>query len=197
MATPVYGALVFNWRDQTHSLRPMKGATAVALGRPSGAAGEVWDEAEGSWEDAALIWDIAGEEASRRAPLIASSDGIYQSETGTSPFAVAREVERLGISLPTNIQTQRPDVTGVKLIRAVYLKAEILVPDALELYVGGQYTAEGTVDWQGPFYPSFELDYKVDCTVAGRFLALRFRSTADAMWRLWSAEIDYEVIAKY
>lgn len=126
---------------------------------------------------------------------------ILASGTNTKLYAVdvgddfggtdfTATIERTGLSLG------EPD--RIKLVRGIRPKIDAAAGTVVSIYVGGSPDPEGDVTWSGPFSYTVGGDtVKVDCLVSGRYIGVRFQTTADAPWRLRSYSVDFEVMGAY
>lgn len=90
------------------------------------------------------------------------------------------------------------DQTVMKFCRAVY--PDIYIPGgqgSIEVYVGSQNSPSDTVTWSGPHTFNPLTDVKVDCTVSGRYLGVKFSSTQDFHWECGGYKLDLEGGGKF
>lgn len=73
---------------------------------------------------------------------------------------------------------------------------QILGPDGqtIQISMGASQTPDGAIDWEGPYDFVIGTDTFVDFSVAGKYLAVRFASTAITAWTLQAYSIDYALL---
>lgn len=98
-------------------------------------------------------------------------------------------IERTGLSLDA------PD--KVKLLRAIRPRVDADAGTTINVYAGGSFDPEGDVTWVGPYTYTVGTDLKVDALISGRYLGIRFETTADAAWRLRSFDLDVQQQGDY
>jgi len=188
-------ALVWNWQSQEVSFRtiPGSGAAHIAFGEILDFPEEVgiWDSDGQNWDSDNSEWGEATGKPTERRLLIPDTEGQTFSAEGRStddlsvPFRAW--VERTGIEndQPTTIKHVYrviPTITG---------------SGSLDIYVGGEFNPSSGINWEGPFEFTVGEDYKIDCAVAGRSVAVRFESTDTAEWELSSYVLEGETSGKY
>ena len=196
-------AFVWDWDDQTWTIRELSGTTFLAYGEYVEESGtptyQAWDDVPESiaWDDMEGQWDLARFTAVKGAMLSLGGSGLnmewlntYNPERPVGVFT--QTVERLGLNLTGD--------ENVSMITEVYPR--IRVERAPELYpvkfwFGSQEgPMDETVEWQGPYllvdedqYTSnVEKPYRFTPRIAGRRHAIRVESI-NAKWRLEGFDI--------
>lgn len=196
---PSYGALdcdtalVWNWNDDTLTVRQINAVTHGAVGQLSASADlNTWAADTGAWQDDITKWSET-EYAPNEAVLLLtrSAPMIVATETSGTDFGnrIQASLERRGMSFG--------DEYGVKLMRSVLPRMASVSGAAVNIEGGAAQTASASANWQ-PAQPFvIGMDEKVDFFANGRFLALRFTSNSVQPWRMRSVGIDIAPMGRY
>jgi hypothetical protein len=196
-------ALTWNVRENTFGVRELPGIaypTWGLVGAPGG--GGTWADQTYSWAEAgSRTWGLRQFALSDRGLVGAAPGGagaLYRFNSGETangtPFT--SYVERESLALVGRGLNGEPhvDFNRVKLCRGVVPHLESSGP--IQVSVGGQHRIEDPIAWTGPqaFDPSTQ--DQVNCAVEGRFISIRFESTADIRWRLDGYDMDIELLGE-
>ena len=78
----------------------------------------------------------------------------------------------------------------VKLCTEVALNMEAFGPGTVEVLVGHHNAPEEGVTWASAVTFDPTTDYKIDCMVSGKYLALRIQSSSEVFWTLNSYDMN-------
>ena len=197
-------AFVINYKNGTHTIRELSGASTIASGIGVDYAGAAAIQ-DISFSDETYFSDGTGFSNSEVVPgrtvMLEASPGnemLYYLDTGRKDYDntdyvsyVVRE------SLAATKMDPRVDRQGQayvdyksrKLLGRVY---PMLNEGSAQLQVGVQETEKATIAWLDKLILDESLGYHdLSCPVSGRFLSFRFESLADAEFDI--SGFDYEV----
>jgi hypothetical protein len=182
-------ALVWNWTDNTFSVRELANVTYGCSGMFNASSSESWSIDSNAWSSDATTWSESALPLSQaRLLLCNTSPKIVVTETGAAfdGSAFTARIERTGLSF---------DAPGVvKMVKALYPRIEGTAGQAVYVQVGAAMDVEGPYTWQIPINYTVGSSYKADAFSTGRFLAYRIYTTASTPWRVKS--LDVEVIKR-
>lgn len=184
-------ALIWNWRDNTWTVRDLpeiRGVTAVSRALVSGE--NVWDTLAGTWNAQTFNWNDVSRAPGTQTLVYCSPDNLVISRVddsldfgATITEASAEHSGLTAVGQAQNGQVVLDDIS-VKLLRAIWPKVSAETGTILTVYVSGRMRANEDVSWQGPFVITIDDEPpKVDCYVVGRFLGVKF---------VWSEELKLE-----
>lgn len=178
-------ALIWNWKDNTWSVRVLPNVRHIGWGVVNDSAAPVsWDGTGGHWDGSTAVWGSRTYNPTDTKLLMAgTADAKIYLADDTNQFAGSNYdsyVERTGVHLGT------PDV---KSVSAVYPRID--GTGAVNVYVGAEMVPNAGVAWEGPYAFTPGTDKKIDCRVTGRYLAVKFQSNSNASWELDSYDIEY------
>jgi hypothetical protein len=184
-------ALVWNWKDNTCSLRDLPNISHAALGPSDPSVESAWDNDPAAWDSDGSGWgsDEFTPDSQRVVMVSPVTDTIYLADS-TSRFdgtAISAYVERKGLTLG--------DASKRKLIRGIRPRLYGGQND-VDLYIGSHEELHGEVTWSGPQTFSINTDFKSDFLVDGRYIAFKLASTSET-WRLESVDFDVETVTEY
>ena len=182
-------AVVWNWRTNAIGFRDLPDVAfihqgvspTVAVGgdSPTYVGGTSWDENIGSWDDAVKY------DPTRAYPLMASPDSqkiFIADESNTfDGITYTSRIERTGMHFG--------DTLVAKYCNAVYIDMES--SGAVDIYVGGNDSANSPVVWKGPFSFDPATQEKIDCRVTNKYLAFKVVSTTEVSWSLTSYDMKW------
>lgn len=187
-------AAVWNWDDNTWSIRSMSSTTYGAAGQLANVATRQWSQQNYAWSDAAFAWNENElSESQERLVLCSSAPLITAAEvTGTrNGAAYTSYVERLGKTFG--------DASTVKTIRGCRLRVDGPEGALIQVELGGSNNPETGYTWSAPFtYIVGQTPYnQVDRFASGRFLGIRITSLDNLPWRLTSLDDDFVISGRY
>lgn len=136
------------------------------------------------WEDDDVTWGGAQLSSKNFAPIFPVADEFfilgYDSEQPLDMFVERRAV----LMMP-----------GRTLLGSA-IWPEVIGPSegVIQISLGAHDTPDSAIDWEGPYNFTIGVDEKVDFVVSGRYLAVRFESTAVPVWTLQSYTLEYRVL---
>lgn len=183
-------ALVWNWTDKNWSIRQLPNIRYATYGIVDPRESDSWNLAIGLWDTDALSWGESNYNPSKLKIIMCSKDTnkVYLVGNNTvfdnTPFQSI--LERDGITFG--------DERQMKFVSSV--TPHVSGKGTIMMYIGSQYVQDGPVTWKGP-YP-YELggsQFKVDCRLTGRYIAIRFETSSLASWALNGYTFEFEPLA--
>ncbi len=194
-ATSCTLAAVWNWVDDTWSIRTLNNVNYGATGQLAAAATTKWSDQNYAWEDATQAWNEDELSPAQERLLLASQAPIITAAdvTGTiNGASYTSYVERVGQSLG--------DPSVIKLCRGIRLRVDAARGTRIQVEIGGHNNPEQPVSWSAPVVYTVQSGSsynQVDAFASGRFLALRITSLDNQPWRITSADVDYTTVGRY
>jgi hypothetical protein len=199
-STTVNMALVWNYRDNTVTLRPLDDYTFIAPGQIPQVSSDPWDSDTESWDDDLTPWDqfthpphigrlLGAKPATSKLfhiDFTETADGqsfeSYVERTGLDVYGASPEGEPLR---SRSIE---------KLIRRVYIQAE---GSPFEVWIAVADKVEGPYSWanQGIFTPG--TDEYIDVGLSARLWGIRFRSLGSGNWKIIDFQPDVEPLSEF
>lgn len=165
-------AYVYNWRDNTWSIRDLPAVVFANYG-PKNSAPVTWDSIQGDWDSNSSVWIQKQTSPFDDTVLaITKPEGAGQSGSililevslGENEAPYSCNIERIsyaleGLNSTTTIQTVFPHIRG---------------SGSVFVQIGSQQYAGGAIHWKAPveFFP--EKDRKVDIRTTGTLHCFRF-----------------------
>lgn len=178
-------ALVWNWKDDSFAVRELSGVTYGSTGQVTLASTSTWSGATATWATATDAWgdlgDVDGTARlifTRSTPALSMFDSTEQDHG--SSFTASFELTGLHFDAPES----------VKLCRGVRPKIDAPAGTVVKVQIGAAMVPDGSPTWQTAVDFTVGTDIEVHSFASGRFLALKFYTTADAPWRIRSAQMD-------
>lgn len=183
-------ALVWNWLDNNWSIRQLPNIRYATFGIVDPQEPNFWDSDVGIWDTDALPWGESNYNPSKLKILMTSvaNDKVYLvgNTTVFDNIPFTSHLERAGMAFN--------DDRGMKFVSSV--TPHVTGLGTLQVYVGSQYVQDGPIDWRGPFpYVIGGSQYKVDCRVTGRYIAVKFITDSLATWDLNGFTFEFEQLA--
>lgn len=190
-------ALVWNWIENTWSVRDLPNTAFIASGvvNPIGVE-EVWSGAIGTWATDTDAWGDRTYDPSQRKMLIAAPDvtklyspDITQQFDGSN---VTSYVEKTNAGWPLKAD-RPPDFTTEKLVRGIWPRIRGTSGGVVNVYLGSQQRIDGPITWSTAF--PFVIGTTEYCDFIGgcdaaKLHALRFESTSNIQWKLDGYDVD-------
>lgn len=169
-------ALVYNWSNETLTLRLLPGYRFVTAGRvdPPLEAGATWDTLSGSWDALTREWGSSALYPTLPRLFACGTEKLEWSDGNlTAALTWKLEREHLGVAMKS---TAPPDMSARKFVRRVWPRLQGSTGDVVKVSLGvAEGVAKATV-WK------IQKDYVIgtsefiDCTLNGRTFAVRFES---------------------
>lgn len=171
-------ALVWNWSENTWSRRDLPSIRYATYGIVDPKEPDWWDASSGSWDTETAVWGESNYNPSKLKILMSSPQNDKVYVVGNSSIFDGQTfesfLERTDISLG--------DDRRMKVVTSVtpHVKGD----GQMQFYLGTSYVQNGPILWRGPFSYTIGSQYKVDCKVSGRYLAIKVVATSESNWEL-------------
>lgn len=185
-------ALVWNWKDNTTTIRDLPSALCGGAGVIDYQVADSWNSDTETWDDDATPWNFNEyTQAAERLVIGSDSTKIYMTDAsktfaGTN-FNAYMQREGMHFGAPE----------AVKLCKSIRPRFDAAPGTAINVYLGGSMDASAGTTWSGPYTFTVGSSYKVDGFASGRYLAVKFESTGAVSWRLKSYDIELEQIGAF
>lgn len=185
-------ALIWNWVDNTFSLRDLTAVTCGTSGQYEYTSGASWASDADTWASDDTTWnasDIALTQS--RFLLGTSTPKLLGIDIGTdfSGTDYTAKIERTGLTFDA------PD--SVKLIKAIYPRIDGTTGSTVYIQAGGAMDVEGSYTWCDPVPYVIGTTYRADLFATGRFMAYRVYSTSSFAWRVRALDIEIVKMGAY
>jgi hypothetical protein len=201
-------ALIWNWRDDTWTIRDLPDIrNAVFVPQALQGTTSTWDGLTGTWADWTGTWGDPERSPHTQSIMMASPSKtkiLYVDNTSLfESTAFESYVEATGLT-PVGVDQYGRiiyDPDYIKLLLAVYPKISAVAGTRVDIQVGARMVPTGSVSWSAALPYIVGTDYKVDTAGLasmynnGRFLAIRFSSTAD--FRLQGYDLELAKLGLY
>lgn len=187
-------ALVWNWSDNTLSIRNLNRATYGASGQLDGVATKQWDQQNYAWQDATSAWNESELSPAQERLLMCSAAPLISAVdvTGTiNGASYTSWVERTDLSFG--------DASRVKVVRNLFVRIAGSKGTRLQFQLGGRKNTEQAIVWSPPvqYVVGMNDDGQVDSFASGKFIGLRVQSLDNQPWRMTSLDVEYEQTGRY
>jgi Flp pilus assembly protein TadG len=188
-------ALVWKYDEDRLSIRdiPLVAHAAVGVVDISGSLGGAWSADSAAWSSDITTWDETSFNPAQRNLLLAvpGSTRLFRAPTGLQADGsnYTAFVERTGIGIPLKADGP-PDYSVVKSLTRLWPRVTGDAGGVINVYVGGQDSPEGVVEWQGPYSYIIGTTDHIDALVTARLHAVRFESTAAFSWSLHGYDLE-------
>lgn len=171
-------ALVWNWREDTWSIRDLPLIRYATYGIVDPQLPDYWDAATGPWDTDSVVWGEKNYNPTKLKILMTSVENdkvyvvgntsVYDGATFTSVL------ERVNIHLG--------DDRNIKSL--ISITPHVQGDGMMTMYVGTSYVQDGAITWEGPYTHQIGSQYKMDFRLTGRYMAIRFEVASSANWAL-------------
>jgi len=183
-------AYIYNWIDDSWSIRDLPGGLAFAGYGPQSVAPQTWEDWVGTWETQQAVWG-----SRKRTPLDDTIVGVIGSDSSLKLLEPSDKRD----SGPLASRIERTDFPlegfdNVTTITRIYPHIEGTNP--VQIQVGSQDKAGGAVSWKpvATFTPG--KDRKIDIRSTGSLHAWRIQSIGEGNWGFSGMDIEYEFAGK-
>lgn len=195
---------VWNWKTNTWSFRELIAGGTLASGVVPAVAGFTFDGSAGvTFDDDSGVFD--------ERPSSVGRDIVVSRVDSTLQFGKLYDgyqnlgnnytsyVERIGLPIAGVARDGSPviDPESVKQVNGVIPLITADPGVTVDVRVGVQQKIDGSVSWGAPTAFNPATDTKVDCTMAGKLIAVRFESASGGQWKLNGYGLDVQVIARF
>lgn len=185
-ATVCDASLVWNYVDKTVSFRDMPSANHANYGPIDNGLVGSWDADSDPWDSDLSLWDGPDIVPSVSRVLLASSQTkLYMLDSSSSFDGVlpTTYIERRGLTLDA------PE--RMKIVRGIRPRITGNVGDTVIVKVGVSDDPYASPEYVAVMTHTIGATVSNDCTVSGRYIAIRFEGGTAYQWRLDSYDIDY------
>lgn len=177
-------ALIFNYKDLTIGQRDLPSVNCGVHAQIAESAEETWTSVSTTWDTETRTWsDFAGKSTFRKTVLGGAYLYIVGNATTNNGTAMTSQLEREYIALE--------DDQRVKFVRSVWPKLEATVGQTFYISVGTAMDVATPTTWNTEQTFTYGTDRKLDVNAAGRYMALRIRTTGNP-WRMRSLDVDVQ-----
>ena len=176
-------SFVYNYRDNNWSIRemsPVRQFSHSCYGKAPDLPNP-WGGAETTWETERQTWQAIGRTPFGSLLLAGSGKHLYNIDTQSPEGEVVTSIER------TDIPVGGHD--NVTTITKVYPQIEGTFP--VDVYVGSQERAGGTVRWSKPVRFTPGADRKIDVRVTGSLHAIRMEAASEGNFNITGLDVEY------
>lgn len=185
-------ALIWNWADNTFSLRDLNGVTCGTSGQYEYTSAAAWEDDPDPWEDDATTWNQSDIPVTQSRFLLGTSAPSLLGIDVGADFSGAEfqaRIERTGLTFDAPEQ--------VKMISAIVPRFDGTSGATVYIQVGGAMDAEGDYTWSDPVAYLIGTTYRADTFATGRFIGYRIYSTATSSWRVRSIDMDIKMMGEW
>lgn len=185
-------ALVWNYKENTFSVRDLTGATCATNGPFIYGEDGTWGGDSGQWGDDQTNWNWTGAQLAQHYLLLGTTEpkllmadvsGTYHGTTYPA------YIERTGLSF------DKPDT--VKQVSSLTPRVDAPTGTVLTIEVGASMDPEGSYTWSDPVTYTVGTTRKADTFATGRFLAYRISSSGSNPWRVRSIDLEVKEVGVY
>ena len=181
-------AVVYNYKDSTCSVRDLPSVNHAAYGAADNSLTAGWNADVDAWDADLTCWN--GPEAvpaTARCLCASTSPALYMLDVsatfnGVTPVAY---LERRGLSLN--------NPSALKLVRSIRPRITGSTGQTVLVSVGWSDDPYSDPVYDAPMVHTIGSTVSNDCTVVGRYIAIKFSSGTAAQWRLDSYDIDFMI----
>ena len=183
-------ALIWNYRDNTWSTRDLPGVNYIAKGLVNPVLANTWTASTLTWNKSIVNW--------AQEPYNPVIDSLLMCGTNDTKFYLADSATTFdGTSFLTKLErvglhSGRTD--AVKSITRVYPRIE--GTGKVNISIGSEFQPFQGVSYSDPVEFEIGTDFKVDCRVKGRYIAIKIESEADTQFDLSGISVEAEVVSE-
>lgn len=152
------------------------------------------------WETDNQPWGAADFVYADNKPVMIIGNEFYQADRdlrfGEESLNVSLVRTGLTIMGRDRFGNWKSDPTTMKEISAIWPIIRGTPGDQVNIYIGAQEATEDPVYWEGPLPFIIGQTLFCDCTVTGRYLAVRFESQDIDPWELLSFDLIVEIVGE-
>ncbi|MDE1997656.1 MAG: hypothetical protein KGI52_01885 [Burkholderiales bacterium] len=187
-------AAVWNWDDNTWTIRTLDNVTYGATGQLDSGVTKAWSAQNYAWQDAAFAWNEDELSAAQERLLICSTAPVISAAdvTGTrNGAAYTSYAERVGLTFD--------DASRVKVVRGLRTRVDAAIGTQIQFEIGGSMNPETPMVWSTPVtYVAGTSAYnQIDAFATGRFIGVRVTSLDNQPFRFTSYDSDFIMAGAY
>ena len=183
-------ALIWNYRDNTWSTRDLPGVNYIAKGVVNPALANTWTASTLTWDKTILNWAQEPYNPVIDSLLMCGTNDtkLYLADSATTfdGTSFLTKLERVGL------HSGRTD--AVKSVTRVYPRIE--GTGKVNISVGSEFQPFQGVSYSDPVEFEIGTDFKVDCRVKGRYIAIKIEGEADTQFDLSGISVEAEVVSE-
>ena len=182
-------ALIWNYRDNTWTLRELPNCQFIAKGLVNPALANTWTASTNTWNDSTLNWAQQEYNPAIDSLLICGTNAtkLFLADSGTTfdGTSFTTTLERTGL--------HAGETNMVKSVTSMFPRIE--GTGTVQISVGGENEPFSGVTYDGPFTYAIGTDHKVDCRVRGRYIAVKFEVPTDTTFKLSGYSLETEPVS--
>lgn len=185
-------ALIWNWVDNTFSIRQLNNVTYGTSGQFEYTSLADWSSDTQTWAEDTTFWSQSDVPATQsRFLLCSTAPALLATDVGSdfNGAGFTSRIERTGLAFDA------PE--KVKLLRAIYPRIDGETGSTVYIQAGGSMDSEAGYTWGAPVPYVIGSTYKADLFASGRFLAFRLSTNANNAWRVRSIDFDVVVTGEF
>lgn len=185
-------AIVYNWEDNTTSIRELDDLRFASCGRvdPPVTGVVTWATAVGTWESYTGDW---GEAITVPAitRILGLGDHNIQQLDSLPVSSMTSWVERtyLGIQLRAG---QAPDLSTQKFVRRLWPRFKGREGDVVLITLGTADSVTEPIAWRTPQQYVLGTSKHIDCTLTGKMFAIRLETVNASQWSFYGMDADVQ-----
>jgi hypothetical protein len=182
-------ALIWNYRDNTWTIRSLPSVNYIARGLVNPVLTNTWTASAATWQNSTLAWSQQEYNPAIDSLLMCGTNDskFYLTDSGTTfdGTSFTTTLERRGL------HAGRTD--AIKSVTAMYPRIE--GTGTLQISIGSELNPYEGVVYNDPVTFTIGQDNKVDCRVRGRYIAVKFETSADTIFRMSGYALETEVVS--
>tara|TARA_R100001463_G_scaffold59_1_gene261 strand:+ start:4647 stop:6215 length:1569 start_codon:yes stop_codon:yes gene_type:complete len=182
-------ALIWNYRDNTWSIRALPGVNYIARGIVNPDLANTWTATSTTWAADTLTWAQQPYNPTIDSLLMCGTNDtkLYLADSGITfdGTAITSRMERVGL--------HAGNPSAVKSITKVFPRIE--GTGTVNISVGAELQANQGVSYSDPVSFTIGTDSEIDCRVRGRYLALKFENTTGNQFNMSGYAVESEAVS--
>lgn len=182
-------ALVWNWRNQKWTIRDIPNVYYGTYGIVNPQDPDYWDIDNAAWNTDTTVWGEAKYNPAKMKLLFTSVDLDKIFLIGdTSLFDTS-----LFTSTLEKTDVYLDDDLNMKVITSI--TPHVQGSGSMNIWIGSSNLQNTGVLWQGPYEFTIGRQFKVDCRVVGRYVAVKFEVSSAGSWAMNGFTVEYSSTA--
>jgi len=182
-------ALIWNYIDDTWALRELPSVNFIAKGLVDPDLANTWAASSNSWENDTVVWATQQYNPAVDSLLMCGTNDtkfyLTDSSLTFDGASFTSRLERFGLHAgKTN-----------KVKKVTKLLPRIEGTGSLQISIGYENEPYEGVTYSDPVTFVIGEDYKIDCRVRGRYIAVKFETEADTIFRISGYALETEVVS--
>ena len=185
-------ALVWNWKENTFSVRTLSGVTYGCSGQIAFSVADTFDTDSLTFDESSTSFDQAQLPLSKAQLVLCTTEPkILAIDVGNDFHGTdfTASLERTGLAFG--------DPGAVKTVRSIYPRIDGNTGSIVYIQFGATMDAESPYTWGDVIPYTIGSTYKADTFLSGRFLGYRVYSTDTFVWRLRSMDFDVKTRGRF